>query len=469
MFWYILKKVVQAAFVVVSVVSFVYILQYSGPIDPVEDMLISSFGDRSYDQSQFKQSYEKEARRQHLHLPLFYFSVKPSYFPDDVHETLVRADRRHKKQLLRLSRCASCVEDYLEARDLLISQIEDGQIISSEQRRDLNKYNVEYNTTKINELIDQLSRQYSQDSILGFTVQNAASSWKALVTVNQSSKWSYPKWRWYGMENRFHKYIIGIFQGRFGTSKTDGLPASSKIFDALKWTLSINVTSFILAGTLGLLLAIWSMKKDDTAIESSVSGFFYLWYTMPIFWSATLLVIFFTTDEYGAWTNIFPSVGIKYWYSDKPISTQILLNARQLILPVICLTLPSLAYVSRIMKSKFQEVGSKEFITALKAKGLSDTQILNKHIVKNGLIPFITIMTGSITKVFAGSLVLEIIFNVPGVGKLMYDSILSSDWAVISGLVIMLSLVTVIAYIIADLLYSWANPRIQLVTTDDMI
>jgi peptide/nickel transport system permease protein len=162
-------------------------------------------------------------------------------------------------------------------------------------------------------------------------------------------------------------------------------------------------------------------------------------------------------------------VGIKYWYSDKPISTQILLNARQLILPVICLTLPSLAYVSRIMKSKFQEVGSKEFITALKAKGLSDTQILNKHIVKNGLIPFITIMTGSITKVFAGSLVLEIIFNVPGVGKLMYDSILSSDWAVISGLVIMLSLVTVIAYIIADLLYSWANPRIQLVTTDDMI
>ena len=138
-----------------------------------------------------------------------------------------------------------------------------------------------------------------------------------------------------------------------------------------------------------------------------------------------------------------------------------MLNAKQLLLPVICITLPSLAYVSRIMKSKFSEVLSSGFILALRAKGLGENRILIGHVLKNGLIPFITIMTGSIPGLFAGSLVIEIIFNIPGIGKLLFESILSNDWPVISGLIIMLSVVTVLAYLLADILYSWANPKIN--------
>ena len=162
------------------------------------------------------------------------------------------------------------------------------------------------------------------------------------------------------------------------------------------------------------------------------------------------------------WANIFPSAGIKYWYADKTVSEQIMLNASQLILPVLCITLPSLAYVSRIMKSKFSEVLSFDFITSLKAKGISEKRLYNRHVLKNGMIPYITILTGSIPGLFAGSLVIEIIFSIPGIGKLLLDSIYGSDWGVISGLVIMLSLVTVLAYLLADILYSWANPRINI-------
>ncbi len=464
MYTYIFKKLLRALFVLLSVVSIVYILQNASSIDPVEDFLLSSFGDKSYNSDQFRMAYEKEARNRNMHLPAFYFSIWPSYFPDRIFEMVHKGEKKFQKDLLRYSRCSTCVDQFLATRDDLIQNIfknfDNKKILKSlaaklKRERDLNK---------MHRLIEKMSNKLYQDSILIQDAKLLSDQWENL-RFSENNSITFPKITWHGSHNRYQNYMTGLFSGEFGKSKTDGQSAFEKIIKALKWTLSINITSFILAGFIGLFLGLWSIKKNDSAIEKTISSLLYFWYTMPVFWSATLFVIFFTTKEYGAWTNLFPSAGIKYWYSDQPVYSQILLNAKQLILPVICITFPSLAYVSRLMKSKFSEVLSRGFITALRSKGIGENRILTHHVLKNGIIPFITIMTGSIPSLFAGSLVIEIIFNIPGIGKLLFDSILSNDWSVIGGLVIMLSIVTVLAYLLADILYSWANPKISVLNS----
>ena len=465
MYSYVINKILQAALVLLSVVSLVYVLQNTSVIDPVEDFLLSSFGDRSYDPEKFREAYEKEALRRNKHLPGFYFSIRPSYFPDSLYRIVHHRDRQFLKDLLRYSRCPSCVNDFIQAKENFLNDV--SRLSKHGMDDPIRQYRAEsvllkneYNLKKLDRLIVKISTRSAHDSIFAASAGQLHEKWQALLSskIKHSSS---PKMEWNGCQNQYHKYITGLLGGKFGKSKTDGRSAKDKIVKALKWTLSINITAFVLAGFFGLFLGLWSIKKDDSSVEKTVSSIFYLVYTMPEFWSATLLVIFFTTEEYGAWTNIFPSPGIKPWYFDQPVSTQIVLNAKQLALPVICILLPSLAYMSRIMKSKFSEVLASGFILTLRAKGLSENRILTRHVLKNGLIPFITIMTGSIPALFAGSLVIEIIFNIPGIGKLLFESILSNDWPIISGLVIMLSVVTVSAYLLADILYSRVNPKIN--------
>ena len=458
MYNYIFKKLIHSAIVLFSVISAIYLFQSHSIIDPVDDFMNSSFGDRPVNKIEYEKAYVKEAVRQNKHLPDFYFDIIPSYFPDTLHRIILAEKRAFTKDLLRFSKCSDCTFSYLRKIEN-ISPIHSLDSLSN---------------LKVNQLLDQISRENNIND-LTFLFRELEShldshntneldpliqSYKKLSTSSNTSL--LPKIVWHGSQNQLHNFIKGILTGNLGLSKSDGRTASSKITKALRWTLSINLIGFILAGALGLLLGLWSIKNDGRKRERYTMSILFFIYTMPVFWTATLLIIFFTTKRYGSWMDIFPSAGIKYWYADKSIGEQILLNASQLVLPIICITMPSLAYMSRIMKSKFSEVLSADFITALKAKGINQRKLYNKHMLKNGMIPYITILTGSIPGLFAGSLVIEIIFNVPGIGKLLYDSIYISDWAVISGIVILLSVVTILAYLLADILYSMVNPKISL-------
>jgi peptide/nickel transport system permease protein len=441
-------------------VSLVFLLQELSPFDPVEETLLSSFGDRSFNKDALEDAYIREARAQFYHLPAFYISIRPSYFPKGIQEEVRKDRRKLRKNLLRFTRCAECADSFIKARDYFLNEAK-GLNPGNELKIIIDRFERSSSLKDLNSAILGMNSLTHIDEESKANIGIVSKNWNSLKPA--SSGFIYPIFSWNGTQNRYHQYFNSLLSGDFGKSKTDSKEAIGKILKALKWTLSINILAFLFAASLGLYLGIWSFMKEGSSAEKGISTFFYFWYTMPEFWTATLLIIFFTTEEYGKWTNIFPSAGIKYWYSDQPILTQIGLNARQLMLPVICLTLPSLAYVSRLMKSKMNDVKSSDFILGLRAKGLSNSKIVYRHILRNAMIPYITILTGSIPGLFAGALVIEIIFNIPGTGKLMYDSILSTDWSVISGLVILLSLVTVLSYMLADVLYALVNPKINVV------
>jgi len=454
---YAFKKLVHSLIVLLSVISAVYLFQSYSVIDPVDDFMSSSFGERPVHKKDFEKAYTKEAIRQNKHLPKFYFDIIPSYFPDTLHKIILHDERSFLTQAIRYSKCIECSTDFIQRQKGLQDVGALDSLVNIETKSILSKISREKDLNKLAYLFSSLKTGNIHDIP---AINELIESFEKLSQVKNS--FTFPKLVIHGFKNQFHLFVTGIFTGKMGISKADGRTANSKIIKALKWTLSLNVISFIIAGGLGLFLGLWSIKNDDSKKEKYASSAMFFVYTMPVFWTATLMVVFFTTDRYGAWTNIFPSTGIKYWYADKSVSEQILLNFSQLTLPIICIILPSLAYMSRIMKSKFSEVLSSDFITALKAKGISQKRMYNKHVLKNGMIPYITILTGSLPGLFAGSLVIEIIFSIPGIGKLLFDSIYISDWNVISGLVIMMSLVTILAYFLADILYSWVNPKIAL-------
>jgi len=451
---YLLRRLVQSIIVIFSVISLVFLLQSYGVTDPVDDFLSSSFGEMTTSKEEYKKAYIKEAKRQKKDLPLFYFSIVPSYFPDDLHTVIFEEDRQYLKQLLRYSRCSTCTESFWDDIKALDTTMAYDTTLTKESQAILARISRERN---FNLLKAQMNRLRPTDHPV---TNQIVQSYDDLA--NNRASVILPKLLWHGSSSQYHHYLKNTITGNLGKSKSDGKSAGEKISNALKWTFTINVISLIFVAGIGLWLGLWSIKNDGTRFEKGLSSSLLFIYTMPVFWIATLFLVFFTTERYGSWMDIFPTPGIKYWYAQEPIWRQIWLSAGQLILPVICIVIHDLAYMSRIMKSKFAEVLSSNYITTLRAKGLSKKLIYNRHVLRNGLIPYITILTGSIPSLFAGSLVIEVIFNVPGIGKLLVDSIYASDWPVITGIVLMMSVVTVLSYFLADILYSKVNPRIEL-------
>ena len=132
-----------------------------------------------------------------------------------------------------------------------------------------------------------------------------------------------------------------------------------------------------------------------------------------------------------------------------------------MVLPIICMVANDIAQISTIIRNNTAEQKSKTYILMARAKGLTDRSILSKHILPNILLPLITIAGGRLASGLSGALIIEVIFNIPGMGRLMYDSILGSDWNVVFGILIVLSVVTILFLTITDILYAWANPKIQ--------
>ena len=453
---YILRKLFQSFFVIFSVITVVYLLQNNSVSDPVDDFINSSFGEKTATKEAYMAAYIKEAKRQNKDQPSFYFSIVPSYFPDTLHKVIFHQDRVFIKDLLRYSKNTEGALNFWSQIQSIEYFVESDSTLSTDSRTILNRIARERDVSRLSTQIKQLELLKSENP----AVENLINRYYELS--NSKKTFTFPKFIWHGSKNQYHSYITAVFTGQLGKSKSDGKSASTKILNSLKWSLSMNTIVFAIAALLGLWIGLWSIKNDGKRSEKSVATSLLFVYTMPVFWTATIFLVFFTTKRYGGWMDIFPSPGLKFWYTDEPFHKQLYLSASQLLLPIICMTIPTLAYMSRIMKSKFAEVVSENFITTLKAKGLDKKRIFNRHVLKNGLIPYITILTGSIPGLFTGSLVIEKIFNIPGIGNLLLDSIYSSDWPVISGLVIMLAVVTVIAYLLADILYSKVNPRIVL-------
>ncbi len=281
----------------------------------------------------------------------------------------------------------------------------------------------------------------------------------ALVEQQISKGFSMPKLTWYGFENQFHQWFKGICRLDLGVSVMDGRPVAKKISKSLGWTFLLMFISLLIASLFSFPLGLWQANTKRKGLKKATEMIGFIFYSVPLFWLCLLALIFFASDMYGmrifAITDIDPLMASKgFWYGFGQ-------QWYKLILPALCWSLHSTAYLSTQLKRSIMEQRENNYVQTALAKGLDLSQVSRRHILKNAMLPIITIYFSTIPTVLAGSVVIETIFNIPGIGRLLVGSILNSDWNVVIGIALLSSFVTMCSFLIADYLYARVDPRIK--------
>lgn len=253
-------------------------------------------------------------------------------------------------------------------------------------------------------------------------------------------------------------WLRGAITFDFGASIVDRRPVRERIAEKLPATFQLNVIAFLLAAGIGIPIGLWSATRSGHLIERASAVGFFLLYSLPSFWVALLLMQWLSVRF-----NLLPLFGMtSNDYSEMTPGQQFADRARHIVLPVITMTYAQLAIYARFTKSAVTEVIRQDFIIAARAKGVRDTALLWRHAFRNALMPLITLLGITIPYLISGSVIVEQIFQWDGIGLLYYDAILSRDYPTVMGLTVATAVITLLAGLVADVLYAVADPRVRL-------
>ncbi len=416
-----------------------FFLKNNVPSDPVETLLSLQGVDDSSEA--FIVAYDEKVIELGMNLPLFYFSIQSNYTSWLDKTKLESSAKRFAKELANEKYNVSDVLELIS----LIYQLED------KERRTLLVCQAP------REVIERLDRP--QLDRVGLEMKSMIRSQVGRMEGNKEH-WHYPVLSWHGFENQYHNWILNFIKGDYGVSLVDAQPVFRKLWNSMKWTLMLLVISLTISGLISFVLGIYNGINQGTRFDRWSNGILFLFYSIPKFWLATLMIIFFTTAEYGNWTNIFSTVGD--WPRMTGFFEMFYVSAHKLILPIIVIVIPDVAYLSRLIRASIINENNKEYIKTARSKGVPKRDILRKHLVPNSLIPTITLFAGVLPGALGSSLIIEVIFNIPGVGRLMYESIKTADWAIVFPIIMIVSILTVVIFLVADILIAWLNPKIKL-------
>ena len=429
-----LKKLLLIVPLLATISIIIFFTRFVVPQDPVEQSL-GVFHQETNDALPYsRESYIKEAKNLGLNKAKFYFSIRPNYLPKQFDELVIEKEINVAKKLLENGNSWEQILEFLS-----IKRNASNSLILSQITKEFTEKG--FTETNYSELPDSDKSKIDQ------------------LTTNKKSRFYFPAFYWNGLDNQYHHWISELVSSNELRSHVNNNLVMPKIKKALAWTLSISLLSILLSYTLGIFLG-YNQVSSDKVIWQRIQTILDVFFTMPLFWIATLAIVFFTTSDYGRWTNIFPSVH-SMDFSQASFWKELLTNFHHLFLPIICYVLHSTGYISSIMASNLKAQLNQPYILTAKQKGLSNKEIIRQHGLKNALFPILTLLTSSIPSAVSGSLILEIIFNVPGIGRLLYNSILLADWNIVFPIVLIIAIVTALSFWLADILYEKFDPRLK--------
>jgi peptide/nickel transport system permease protein len=255
-------------------------------------------------------------------------------------------------------------------------------------------------------------------------------------------------------------WVKRVFTFDFGNSLKDHRPVLEKIAERLPITIQLNIISIFLVYLIAIPFGVYSATHADSTPDRLLTLFFFFLYPLPSFWVAVLLIMFFGGGEF--W-DVFPvygisSIGAESW----PFYYRLIDRLFHLILPVLCLTYGGLAYLSRLTRAEMLEVIREDYIRTARAKGLNERVVVFKHALRNALLPIITLLAFLLPAMFGGSVIIESIFSIPGMGQLGFEAVLSRDYPVIMAITTISALLTLTGLLLSDILYATLDPRIKL-------
>ena len=244
----------------------------------------------------------------------------------------------------------------------------------------------------------------------------------------------------------------------FGNSfSSDSRPVLEKISERIPVTLWINVLAMALILIVAIPIGVISAVRKDSWLDRGLTVFVFLAFAMPSFWLGLLLMM-----SLGVNMQILPISGIHdYNWQQMSWFEQQLDLLKHLILPVFISAIGGLAGMSRFMRTGMLDVIRSEYITTARAMGVPETSIHYRLALKNALLPMITLLGLSIPGLIGGSVIVEQLFSIPGMGLLFFEAVLSRDYPLVMGITVIGAVLTLIGNLVADLSYAWADPRIR--------
>jgi peptide/nickel transport system permease protein len=252
------------------------------------------------------------------------------------------------------------------------------------------------------------------------------------------------------------------FTGRpdFGRSFQDNRPVFDKMLERVPVTLIMNIFAIFIAYAVAIPLGIYSSTHPGTFLDRTSTFVLFALYSLPVFWVGTLAVTFLANPEYFSW---FPSGGLRSpgFSSTWSWWKQLADYSAHLALPMIVYVYADFAFISRQMRSAMLEVIRQDYIRTARAKGLAERAVVYRHALRNALIPMITIVAALVPNLIGGSVIIESIFSIPGMGQLSYQGLIARDYPMIMAVFTISAILTLVGMLLADVLYSVADPRIS--------
>jgi peptide/nickel transport system permease protein len=253
---------------------------------------------------------------------------------------------------------------------------------------------------------------------------------------------------------RYVRWVAAMVKGDWGYSFTSRVNVSTLIMQRLPTTLFVLGTAQLLALLVALPIGVYSAVRPYSIFDQIVTTFAFIGFSLPTFFTGLLFILFFSI--YLDWLPFIyradlAATGWRWVWE----------MARQAIMPIAVLGLFQGAYMTRFVRSAVLEVVKLDYVNTARSKGLSERMTIIKHVVRNALIPVVTLVALQIPGIFTGAVITEQIFRVPGIGSLLITAILSNDTPVIMSITFVFSALVVLFNLIADLVYGWLDPRIS--------
>ena len=496
---YVIKRILTFIPMIIAISLIAFIISINAPGDPVERLTKSAGSEGTADEQSGASKKEKQEIRKKLglDLPIFYLNISNLSVSDTLYKI---QDRSHKDNLKKLGHnCGNwnIVSEYyksiltfekkskkLIAEEILLQMYP--EIDSNQNRKNLlndinetinqigfevgslcetSEYNlIDLKLDKIQSFIDSnsylthLKTDFDKTKKLRGNLITEATKWKTFI----------PTILWYGTKNQYHLWLFGngndrkgVIRGDFGISYIDSQPISSKIWDKIGISFGLSIISILLAYIVSIPIGIYSAYKKDSKTDRITSLVLFILYSMPSFFVGTVLLLQFANPDNLSW---FPVSGIQdptlfdsEWGFFKKLSHRM----PYLILPIITYTYGSFAFLSRIMRIGMIDIVSQDYIRTARAKGLGEKKVILKHALRNSLLPIITVFAAIFPMAIGGSIIIEMIFSIPGMGLEIFTSILNKDYPMIVTVFTLSGFLTMLGYLIADILYAVVDPRIS--------
>lgn len=484
MLTYIIKRVIIFIPTLILISLLAFVISINSPADPVEQLTrAASMEGGVEDKTSAENNIKNEIRKKlGLDLPVFYFTLGLWADCDTLH---LVPDQKNRANLQRL------IKKYGDWPKI---QLYNQQLLSFSKQ--IKSYPFNENEFEISNELSFLVLNLQQINNHSSVKQSFSEIENKLKIINYNSlKKSFqlvkkyyddlvqnpnkyltyiPKIKVNGLQNQYHLWLfgdlgieekrgkIGVIRGDFGNSFSDNQPITQKIANKFFYSFILVVLSIIISYLISIPLGIYSAYKKDQKFDRISSVIVFMLYSLPGYFVGTILLYCFANPDNLVW---FPIGGVKdasIYQEDWSILQKIMHQTPYFVLPLITYTYSSFAFISRMIRGSMVEVLQQDYIRTARAKGLSEKRVILVHALRNSLLPIITMIADIFPAALGGSVILETIFSIPGLGLEIYTAVVSTDIPMIVAIFTLTGFLTVIGYLVSDILYALVDPRIKI-------